>query len=222
MWGLAQTDLVSDGSVELLLLLVTSRSGLRGLGLCDPKGARCYGVSARLRSHAVKAFTQSTYWKRGSSMVMPLNSSQRKQFSTDSYPTSCPPPQKKKNTARLADTNPGCMAWRQSPRELPKFVPCSWAQHPSGLAGASSASLIAPSTRSPDHSLENPFSPPPGRYLAILQGVRDGLGRPGKLPLLSDGHEAHPQPLSQRGAYEEAAGVQTWGAEQEELSRANA
>lgn len=158
---MAQTDLVSDGSVELLLLLVTSRSGLRGLGLCDPKGARCYGVSARLRSHAVKAFTQSTYWKRGSSMVMPLNSSQRKQFSTDSYPTSCPPPQKKKNnTARLADTNPGCVAWRQSPRELPKFVPCSWAQHPSGLAGASSASLIAPSTRSPDHSLENPFSPP--------------------------------------------------------------
>lgn len=41
---MAQRDLVRNGSVELLLLLVTSRSGLWGLGLCDPKrGAVLWG-----------------------------------------------------------------------------------------------------------------------------------------------------------------------------------
>lgn len=125
-------------------------------------------------------------------MVMPLNSSQRKQFSTDSYPTSCtPPPQKKKPTARLTDTNPGCVAWRQSPGELPKFVPCSWAQHPSGLAGASSTSLIAPCTHSPDHSLENPFSPPgvTSPYSRVYE--TDSVG-PGSFPFFRMGTKPTP------------------------------
>lgn len=209
--------------MELLLLLVTSRSGLRGLGLCDPKGARCYGVSARLRSHAVKAFTQSTYWKRGSSMVMPLNSSQRKQFSTDSYPTSCPPPQKKKQKTQHGSPTRTPGAWRgdKAPGSSQNLCHAPGLSTHRGWPGHPPPASSLPPLAAPTTAWKTLF-PPPGRYLAILQGVRDGLGRPGKLPLLSDGHEAHPQPLSQRGAYEEAAGVQTWGAEQEELSRANA
>lgn len=51
----------------------------------------------------------------------------------------------------------------------------------------------------------------PGHYLAVLKVVGDRLGRTGKLPLLPYQHEADPQSLSQRGAYEEATGVQAWG-----------
>lgn len=190
---MAQTDLVSDGSVELLLLLVTSRSGLRGLGLCDPKGARCYGVSARLRSHAVKAFTQSTYWKRGSSMVMPLNSSQRKQFSTDSYPTSCPPPQKKNkkhSTARRHE--PRVRGVETKPQGAPKI--CAM------LLGSAPIGVGRGILRQPHRSLHSqprpqpgkPFFPPPGVTLPYSRVYETDSVGPGSFPFFRMGTKPTP------------------------------